>query len=312
MREQAISQDYERSKRGLIQGFYYVDLKKLERAGITPWKPEPGDCFVRILPPPESEVLFCRRVFVHYNVGPDRQTVLCPRRTHTDKNVPMDKPCPICDLAMSLYQKDKNSAEAKALFPSERYLYFVIDVANEKTEALGIRWWDAPKKIQENIRQLSVDKRTGKAIDISDPKTGRELMFVRKGSDISTQYEGFQLGESKEIPKEWYEDLPTFSDVLLVRSVEEIQLLISVKESSDVPEEVAETEENVEKEVEETKENVENSVEVIEERPSKKVPTPQKEVAEESKTKTEKASLDRRAQILAALNKVRAGKQNNG
>lgn len=237
-RAKALEVDYQNSKVQQQQIFYYVNLKTLDQLGITMWKPEPGDNFIRILPPPDTEHLFYRRVFVHTNIGPDRAAVLCTKKTHDNENRSMRIKCPICEYADKLLQKNKESQKGRALLAIERYLFFILDVKNSKTEALGVRWYDAPKKVGENIRQISVDKRTGKAYDISDPKEGRDVCFVRKGTGIGTQYEGFQLGEPNEIPVDCYKDLPSFDKILnfvpetnpiiqelLIESNEEIEIV---------------------------------------------------------------------------------------
>jgi hypothetical protein len=60
---------------------------------------------------------------VHRNIGPDGQTVICPKRTFGEK-------CPICEAQVEVAEQHDNNwkhPDVKALFPSERVAHFIID-----------------------------------------------------------------------------------------------------------------------------------------------------------------------------------------
>jgi hypothetical protein len=113
---------------------------------------------------------------------------------------------------------------------------FIYDVKDEGTMDKGLRWFDAPSIIVNNILGLSKDKRTGKILDVSDPIDGRDVEFVRKGTGLNSKYEAFNLVKTEAIPKEWHTDVPTFDDVLLVPTYEQMKIETSGEISQSNPE----------------------------------------------------------------------------
>jgi len=214
-----VAQEYKSGSGGKVQHFYPVNLDVAERLGLGMYKTVVGDNFLRILPPPDSEKLYCRKIYSHEKIGTEQVNLLCPNRTHDENNKPMGKPCPICELASELYKADNKSEVAKALFAKDRWLYFVVNTTDEKTQAAGPCWYSASSMVHDSIRDLSTNPRdTSKAVDVSDPKTGQDLNFKRVG----IQFSAFQLCQSQSIPEQWYKDLPTFSDLLYFTPEEEV------------------------------------------------------------------------------------------
>jgi len=229
-----VAQEYKNTGGGRAQHFYPVNLDVVERLGLGMYKTVVGDNFLRILPPPDSEKLYCRKIFNHEKIGTEQANILCPNRTHDANNKPMGQPCPICDFATELYKADNKSEVAKALFAKERWLYFVVNTKDEKTETQGPCWYSASSMIHDNIRDLSTNPRdTSKAVDISDAQTGQDLKFKRVG----IQFSAFQLLPAAPIPEQWYKDLPTFTELLYF--TEEAEMLRHLSTSGTVKQEEA-------------------------------------------------------------------------
>jgi len=194
--------------------FLYVNQDELERLGITQFRAAVGDNIVRIIPPLDIHVPWAKRIFIHRHIGANNSTFLCPNKM-------FNKPCPVCERAKELQDENADKKVLSAFWPKLRHLMFLYDVTSQKEEEKGLRWWDAPASkscaIVENIVALSRDPKTGAPLDVSDPETGRDVKFTRKGTDAtSTTYMGYQLLENGVVPKEWHENVPTFESVLEV------------------------------------------------------------------------------------------------
>ena len=208
-----------------IAGFCYVDIDVLERKGIGQYKAEDGDNFVCILPPPNDpngEKMYFKEIFIHRNVGVNRRTFLCPKRME-------NKECPICnyvDKLKAINPEDpvavKLSVGIRYLFFGIRYLFFVIDTRSVKSSAMGCQWYDAPGQFKQDVVSLSTNRRTGTAIDVSDPDDGKDVVFTRSGKGKGTRYSGFEFEDRKPIPDAWLEGIPDFDDVLKQSAYEEL------------------------------------------------------------------------------------------
>ncbi len=75
----------------------------------------------------KGELDYRRQIFVHYNIGPDGEAVLC-RKT-------IGKKCPICERARKL-NWDEDEEEIRALRPSKRELYNIINLDEDEEEIL--------------------------------------------------------------------------------------------------------------------------------------------------------------------------------
>jgi hypothetical protein len=192
--------------------YFYVDTVKAERMGITRWKPENGPNFIRIISPKfdtyDKLPYFGRKVHVHTKVGADERTFLCLRKMYGEA-------CPVCELYEELKAKNPNDEALKDLSPNLRYLFLVIDVTDTKTEKQGLRWFDAALVINDNIAELSQDRRGGGIIDPSDPDEGKDIEFVKVNR--SPWYKGFRFHDNDPIPDEWLDDVPEDFEELLKR-----------------------------------------------------------------------------------------------
>lgn len=202
--------------KGGNRNFSYVNESELERMGIPKYKIKERDNYIRVLPKKAVDGFYAMEIYKHNYLGPDKEVFLCLRTIGED--------CPVCNLQNNLYQKDKNDLRAKALYREQRYLLFVVDTTNESSSDEGPKWMDCPKTVMKGLIEVSKDKRKAKWRDASDPKTGGDFEFVRgKSTKNTTEYSGFKIGESCEIPDEWYNDLPDYIDILKIPTPEELE-----------------------------------------------------------------------------------------
>jgi len=230
-RQRAIQSEIDKTNQGGGPRFFYVNVAKLERLGISQYKSQAGDNFIRIIPPEDPEQFYGKEIFVHYNVGADGLVFLCLRKMYGE-------PCPVCEYREELKQKNPEDEMVSELAPSRRYLFFVFNVASEDTEEEGLHWFDAPVIVKDNIVSLSKDKRTGEVIDVSDPVDGRDVEFVRVGTNRRTRYEGFKLVKNEPIPESWYKNVPDFDEVLLKPDYDQVKSEVrGTKKKEDVKDE---------------------------------------------------------------------------
>jgi hypothetical protein len=147
------------------------------------FKVNDGNNLIRIVPPtwPEPKH-FGYDIFVHYGVGPDGQTYLCPKEM-------LGEPCPVCEERAHAV-KDGDDDYAKELKVSKRVVYYIIDRDVEKE---GVQIWAAPWTVDRDLNTLIVDKRSGEVLAIDDPENGYDIEFTKTGAKLTTKYIGLQI-----------------------------------------------------------------------------------------------------------------------
>lgn len=167
-------------KRGAMRG---KEFDRFVREDIKTWVPKDGVNIVRILPAgwknPEHYGL---DIYVHYGVGADRQSFL-----------DLDKMKGEADPISEEYTRAKKEGDeeyAKQLDSKRRCGVFIIDRDAEKE---GPQFWAMPWTIDADVNKLSVDKRTGEALNIDDPQDGYDLEFEKTGKGKNTKYEGVAI-----------------------------------------------------------------------------------------------------------------------
>lgn len=224
-RSEAIaSEQREANNRGGSR-YFYVDTGKLDRLGISQYKTENGPNFIRIISPKfdtyEKLPYFGKKVYSHTKIGADESTFLCLRKM-------FGEPCPVCELMEQIKEKNSDDERLKDLAPRLRYLFLVVDVTDKTTEGKGLRWYDAPVVVNDNIAELSQDRRAGGVIDPSDPDKGKDIEFVRSGTNLGTKYKGFRFHDNEPIPDEWMDDAPEdFEEVLKKPTYDEVAKEVS-------------------------------------------------------------------------------------
>ena len=126
------------------------------------YSPKRGTRYLDILPykvtvgnHPEvdkGELWYQRTILVHYDIGPEEISILCPKT--------VKKPCPVCEHATQMRKNPDADDEAiKALRPKERELYNVIDhdSDNDAPQLWDLSYHNFGKKLEEEIREGDED-----------------------------------------------------------------------------------------------------------------------------------------------------------
>ena len=213
-REAAIEEDANMSTGNYAQ-WYFVDRDKLEKLGLSQYKPPKGSNFIRIVAP-SSKGRFGKIVYQHQNVGANGSTYLCMKEM-------FDEPCAVCDHIVEMKEQKAPQKQINELGAGKRVLLFVVDVKDAETEDEGPKWFNCPPSIYISICDLSRDKRGGAIVDVSHPKNGKDIEFERKEKK-GNPYGGYKLMDAKPIPAWWYEDLPQFDDVLLIPDYDKVKV----------------------------------------------------------------------------------------
>jgi len=232
-RQEAMDQEFSKTPGGNY--FNYVDTAKLEKLGITQFKPALGENAVRIVFPPERPGFYGLEVHRHSKVGVNQKTFICKKKMFNEE-------CPICSFADELRKEDPQDKRAKELYANRRYLFLIVETRTEESMKKGIRWWDCPISIYKEIKTRSKNKRKGnspegaefkKYVDVSNPTEGRDIEFEQVKEKGKYSYEGVKLVVTDPIPEDWYKDLPEFVDVLKISSEEEMREALSGETTPD-------------------------------------------------------------------------------
>lgn len=152
-------------------------------SSVKTFKVNDGDNTLRLLPPTwDNPTHYGLDVYIHYGIGPDRQSYLC---LHKMK----DEACPICEERAKAV-RDGDEAYAKELNATKRVLVYMIDRDAEKE---GVQAWAMPNTLDRDIVKVSVDKRSGEVLPLDHPEEGYDVMFEKKGTQMRTEYLGVQL-----------------------------------------------------------------------------------------------------------------------
>lgn len=176
---QARSEDQARKRSEASGG----DFDKYLVDGIKMFKVNDGPNTIRILPPtwPKPEH-FGHDIWVHYGVGPDRQTYLCLHKMKGEK-------CPICEERIEA-ERAGDEKYAKELKPRQRVLMFIVDRDHEKE---GVQAWAAPWTVDRDLAKVSRDRQSGQTLFVDHPEEGYDIEFEKKGAKDRTEYLGIAV-----------------------------------------------------------------------------------------------------------------------
>lgn len=159
------------------------DFDKILKDGVKMFKPNDGTNRIRILPPTwEGARHYGHDIYVHYGVGPDRQSYLCLNKMKGD-------PDPISE-AREEARRDNDEKLAKELDAKKRVLIYLIDRDHEKE---GVQAWAMPWTVDRDITTVSKDRSTGEVYNVDDPEEGYDIEFDKRGSKDRTEYTGIAV-----------------------------------------------------------------------------------------------------------------------
>lgn len=164
------------------------DFDKLLKAGTKVYKARDGDNRVRLFPATwEGAKHYGLDVYVHYGVGPDRASYLCPDK-HGDGD------CPVCKERNEVRNdRDADEKYVKDLEYTRRVLVYLVDRDDERS---GEQAWMMPQSLDKEISKISVDKDTREVLPIDHPEDGYDVMFDKSGSKLNTKYGGVQIARN--------------------------------------------------------------------------------------------------------------------
>ena len=155
------------------------------------FKPKEGENNIRILPVtwdphdgPGAKGFEWRdnwaiEVFIHRDVGPDKQTYLCLAKMKGED-------CPLCDARGEIDDEELS----KKLKAKPQLCAYIIDRADEKA---GPLIWRVPASVEKEIQLRSKVKGTGEILPVDHPDRGYDITFRRKGTGLNTDYAGVDI-----------------------------------------------------------------------------------------------------------------------
>lgn len=163
------------------------DFDKLLKPGSKLFKVRDGDNRVRIMPPTwEGAKHYGLDVWVHYGVGPDRQSYLCLRKHGAE-----GERCPICDERDEVRgDNDADEKYVKELEAKRRVLVYLVDRDDERS---GEQAWFMPQSLDKDIVKISIDKDTREVLPIDHPEDGYDVTFEKSGKGVNTKYDGVAI-----------------------------------------------------------------------------------------------------------------------
>ena len=198
----------------------FLDMELLEgKYKMTGFKAVEGWNHFQIIPPKDPEAFFARAVWLHYNIGVNNSTFLCPNKMEHG-----DKRCPICEYMAKRLKAGADRDDVQAFNPGKRFLYFIVDVSSDEEFEKSPKYYTMPKGNHIDILELALDEDTGEDIDISDPEAGIEIKFKRFGTGKnSTKYKRFSLRDGDPLDPSFLNDIPEFEEALVYYSYDEIK-----------------------------------------------------------------------------------------
>jgi len=273
--------------------------------GVTMFSPAKGDNILRIMPGTfeGSDEHYGMDVYVHYGVGTDNQSYLCPNKM-------LDKPCPICE-ELARVQNGGDDDYIRELKPTKRVLVYVIDRENEKE---GPKVWSMPWTIDRDLALASKDKKTGEVLLIDDPENGYDISFTKEGAGVKTKYNALGidrrdsfLSDDEKTEEEWLDFIVEnpLDKLLNYYDYDRIAKVFNGGEVSEPEEEVdeepptrrrrkrsIEEEENIPEDVFDRKKPIDDAEESLDEEPAKEEPVEEEKPKRRRRKKTEEEPVE--------------------
>ena len=173
----------------------------------------------------EGDYTYWLEVYVHTNIGPGKEWIVCPSRN-------FGLPCPICE---EIDQRIKDGQEwdiCKDISPKRRCVYNIVCYDDAKEESKGVQIWEVSYKYGEGPIQLAAkNPRGGGAIAFADVDVGKSVSFEVANDEYRTIQGHKLLDRDYIIPDSTLDKAFTLDEVIVLRTYEEIEKLFSGKSS---------------------------------------------------------------------------------
>ena len=149
------------------------------------FQPKGGNEYeIRIMPPTwEDAEHFGIDIWMHYGIGPDETSYLCPQKMKGE-------PCPMCAERVNAKSSGDDDM-VDALTPRQRVAFYVIDRRDERA---GPKLWSCPSGTEKEICAQAQNKKTRSYVDLDDPsEDGYDLSFSVEGQGKMTKYKAIQV-----------------------------------------------------------------------------------------------------------------------
>ena len=201
--------------------------------GLSFFTPKKGTSNFRILPyevtaddhpeVPAGELWYQRTVWVHYEVGADNKSVVCPLKTIKQR-------CPICEYRNKL-MKDPNADEdtIKALNPRERELFNVLVDGEDEPQLLTMSYHCFGKKLEEEVREG--EEEWGGFADLE----GGYLLSVRfqekkLGKNTFLEASRIDFKQDDDLDEGMLSEVYNLDDIINILSYDEIAAMFNEEE----------------------------------------------------------------------------------
>jgi hypothetical protein len=206
--------DRETRSSSFSKGKSIFNQKVMDKYNVKEFRAKEGDNFIEILPLDfEGKEKYFRELSSHNNVGLNNDNYICMAR--------LGDRCFRCEYQKQLYRKaDKPTDEIKALYPSDRSLYFVWnrtdEMSKDESPTYEISIWNSSKKMDHaEIQNLVMNKKKKSITDISDVSEdgeGKTVYFkhqIKRTKDGTfPDHSSFELLDRDDtIPEEILEQL---------------------------------------------------------------------------------------------------------
>ncbi len=178
---------------------------------VNRFAPRDGSNRIRILPPTWKDAGdWAYRIFMHYGVGPDEQSYLCPKMMR-------EEACPVCDEVSRLAKSGEND-DAKKLKYKKRFGTYLID---RKAEDEGVQFWAMPFTVWQGAN-IAAEDEDGEILEFDHPDNGYDLLFKKEGSRDRTKYVGTKLTRKSSPISDDEDDQDTWCAFIKVNKLPDI------------------------------------------------------------------------------------------
>jgi hypothetical protein len=147
------------------------------------WYPKNGEHALRILPWHDHEHWAMAPVWEHRFVGVHNSNYLCLQ-------LMLQKRCPICEEERAIKARDPEAA--KKIAAKSRYYLYVLDRRGLNSEEPLV--WNIWDKLHRSIL-LQTKSSRGDIIEPAEPDNGFDMVFVKSGSGMIADYDGFKFDQ---------------------------------------------------------------------------------------------------------------------
>lgn len=154
---------------------------------------------------------------VHRNVGPDNETVICPRS--------FGKPCPICEHREKRAKEGADKEELRELYGKPRSLYCVIPLGLDKYEEIPTVWDMSDKLFQDTLdEELEINEEDRDFVSLESGKTANlRLRWKSLGGNNYPEIRSISFSQRDSYKENILDDVPHLDDLFKILSYEEIE-----------------------------------------------------------------------------------------